>query len=152
MPPPSNPYGKLPSGSIRPDDLAVPPGFNRRVFAYPLFFTGANILAANAGVIAQNIAGFGPGQRQVFTHIAFASDGPFLMQITPTDLNAGLFQAPISSQTVLAELDRPGCLPYPIIVSETNQLTVSLTNDNGATANSVRFTLWGFRDFQQACV
>jgi hypothetical protein len=128
-----------------------PAGFNRRLFAYPLFYTGANILAASGGVITQNVAGFGAGQQQIFTHFSFVADGPFLIQITPTDLNAGLFNAAVPSGTLLALLDRPGQLPYPITVVETNQLTVQLTNDNGAVANNVRFVFWGYREFMVNC-
>ena len=129
----------------------MPAGFNRRLFGYPLNFTGASILAASAGNQTLNVAGFGGGQRQVFTHWSFKADGPFLIQITPTDLNAGLFNSAIPSTCLLALLDRPGALPYPIILTDTNQLQVQLTNDNGAVANNVVFTFWGYREFSATC-
>lgn len=131
----------------------MPVGFNRRLFAYPLNFTssaGAQ-LTANAGNQTLNVAGFGSGQRQVFTHFSFVADGPFLIQITPTDLNAGLFNSAVPSGTLLGLLDRPGMLPYPIVLTDTNQLQVTLTNDNGAVANNVRFVFWGYREFTATC-
>jgi hypothetical protein len=132
-------------------DLALPEGFARRLFGYTLLFTGANILPASAGSVVQNVTGFATGQRQVFTHWSWVADGPFLIQITPTDLQAGLFNTPMPSGTLLALLDRPGALPYLIVVNETNSLQVQLTNDNGAFTNNVRFALWGFRDFTAQC-
>ncbi len=136
-----------------PNSSGMPNGFARRLFAYVLNYTTASgfLLAANGGVQTQNVVGFGPGQKQVFTHFSFVSDGPFLIQVTPTDLNAGLFNTSVPSGCLLALLDRPGQLPLPIIVNETNQLAVQLTNNNGAVANNVSFTFWGYRDFQAQC-
>ncbi len=131
----------------------LPAGFTRRLFAYPLNFTAANgfQLAATGGQQTLNAVGYGPGQKQVFTHFSFAAQGPFFIQITPTDLNAGLFNSPVDSRALLALLDRPGQLPQPIIVVETNQLQVALTNNNGAVANDVQFVLWGYREFGANC-
>jgi hypothetical protein len=121
----------------------------RRPYAYPLDFTGVNALAVNGGFAALNMVG-DVGIISVFTHISFKADGDFLIQIRPSDLNAGLFNAPISSLTLLALLDRPGMLPAPIKVYGANSLRVELTNDNGAVATAVRLTLWGYRDFPAA--
>ncbi len=145
--------GPFPPGArtVAVSPNALPVGWSRRLFAGQLNFTGLSILPANAGVITLNLAGFGNGQRQVYTHFSFISDGPFLIQCTPTDLNAGLFTAPVPSGALLSLLDRPGCLPFPIIITETNQLKVDLTNDNGAVANNVRFTFWGYRDLSINC-
>lgn len=120
----------------------------RRPYAYPLNFltADANALAINGGT--QNLVATGDvGLVSVFTHISFKSDGPFLFQIRPSDLNAGLWQNPISSETVLSMLDRPGMLPAPIIIKGSNSLRLEMTNDYGALVNQVRFTLWGYRDF-----
>lgn len=123
----------------------------RRPFAYPiaLLSATANALAANGGQQAVNVIG-DVGIVTVFTHIAFASTGPFLFQIRPSDLNAGLFNAEISSETVLALLDRPGMLPAPIVVKGANNLRLEFTNDFGAIVNEVKFTLWGYRNFAVA--
>lgn len=120
----------------------------RRPFAYPLDFLTANgtQLTANGGTNNQTVTG-DVGIITVFTHISFKSTGAFLLQIRPSDLNAGLFQAPISSDTVLSLLDRPGMLPAPIVVKGANSLRLELTNDAGAVVNQVRFTFWGYRDF-----
>ena len=121
----------------------------RRPFAAPLNFLNSlgKALAANGGT--QNLVFSGDnGIVTVFTHLAFKSTGPFLLQLRPSDLNAGLFQDSISSETVLATLDRPGLLPAPIVIRGTNSLTAFLTNDNGAIANDVRLTLWGYRDYK----
>jgi len=123
----------------------------RRPFAFPLnFLTSlANSLAASGGTQNQIVTG-DVGIVTVFTHLSFKSDGPFLLQIRPSDLNAGLFQNPISSETVLSMLDRPGMLPAPIVIKGANSLRLELTNDFGAVVNQVRFTFWGYRDFAVA--
>lgn len=124
------------------------PKYIRRPYAAPVNFLTAESksLAASGGV--QNGVVIGDmGIITVLTHISFKSDGPFLFQIRPTDLNAGLFQNPISSETALALLDRPGMLPAPIVIKGANSLVLELTNDNGAVINQVRFTFWGYRDY-----
>ncbi len=120
----------------------------RRPYAYPLNFLVANgtQLAASGGTQNQVATG-DVGIVTVFTHLSFKSTGPFLLQIRPSDLNAGLFQGAISSETVLATLDRPGMLPAPIVLKGANSLRLELTNDNGAVVNEVRFTFWGYRDY-----
>ena len=123
----------------------------RRPYAYPLNFLTAQStqLAANGGT--QNLVATGDvGIVTVFTHMSFKSQGAFLLQIRPSDLNAGLFQGPISSDTVLALLDRPGMLPAPIVIKGANTLRLELTNDFGAFTNDVRFTFWGYRDYPAA--
>ncbi len=119
----------------------------RRLFAYPLYFTagGLGVLGANAGTGVGNIVGY-PSQVTVFVNIGFASDGPFLIQLTPSDLGGGLFQAPISSETLLGPLDRPGLLPIPLVLRGNETVRVDLTNDYGAIANSVKLTFWGYRE------
>lgn len=119
----------------------------RRPFAYPLFFTaaGLGVLAASAGTGQSNLVGY-PGQISVFTHIGFASDGPFLLQITPSDLGGGLFQAPVSSETILAMLDRPGQWPVPVVLRGNETARIDLVNDFGAVANAVRITFFGYRE------
>ncbi len=123
----------------------------RRPFAYPLNFLTADAtqLTANGGTFNQIVQG-DVGIVTVFTHLSFKSDGPFLLQLRPSDLNAGLFQNPISSETVLALLDRPGMLPAEIVIKGANSLRLELTNDFGALVNQVRFTFWGYRDFAVA--
>ncbi len=120
----------------------------RRPYAVPLDFlaTQSNGLAASGGTQNANVVG-DVGIITVITHIAFKSTGPFLFQIRPSDINAGLFQNPISSETALALLDRPGMLPAPIVIKGANSMRLELTNDNGAVANDVRFTFWGYRDY-----
>lgn len=134
----------------------MPPAKGTRItWAYPLNFTGtasgtnAGQLAASGGTANNNVIGF-PGQRWSFANIGFASDGPFLIQIVMTRLGGGLFQAPISSETLLGPLDRPGFLPFPIEVEGSESFTVQLTNDYGAVANNVRLTFWGYRDLNTA--
>ncbi len=123
----------------------------RRPYAYPLDFltATANSLGATGGTQNQIVQG-DVGIVTVFTHLSFKSDGPFLLQIRPSDLNAGLFQNPISSETVLALLDRPGMLPAQIVIKGANSLRLELTNDFGALVNQVRFTFWGYRDYAAA--
>jgi hypothetical protein len=121
----------------------------RRPYAYPLDFTGTSQLAASGGFQALIMVG-DVGVITVFTHIAFKATGDFLLQMKPSDLNAGLFNAPISSLTLLALLDRPGMLPAPIVVRDANSIRVELTNDNAAIPTDVRLTLWGYRDFPKA--
>jgi len=120
----------------------------RRPYAAPLDFLAStgDGLAASGGTQNKAITG-DVGIITVITHIAFKSTGPFLLQIVPSDLNAGLFQNPISSDTVMALLDRPGMLPAPIVIKGANSIRLQLTNDFGAVANDVRFTFWGYRDF-----
>lgn len=122
----------------------------RRLFAYPLFFTagGLGTLAATAGTNQSNLVGY-PSQITVFTHIAFVSTGPFLMQLTPSDLGGGLFQSQISSETLLATLDRPGLLPIPLVLRGNETVRVDLTNDFGAVTNAVKMTFWGYREVPQ---
>lgn len=133
-----------------PPPLPRPTG-TRILWAYPLNFTGvasgtnAGALAASGGTANNTLVGF-PGQKWSFANIGFVSTGPFLIQIIMTRLGGGLFQAPISSETLLGPLDRPGFLPYPIDVDGSESFTVQLTNDNGALINTVRMTFWGFRD------
>ena len=124
------------------------PFYIRRPYAAPLDFLAStgDGLAASGGTQNKVLSG-DVGIITVITHIACKSTGPFLLQIVPSDLNAGLFQNPISSETILALLDRPGMLPAPIIIKGANSLRLQLTNDNGAVANDVRFTFWGYRDF-----
>lgn len=135
---------------MAPPQMAPAKG-SRITWAYPLNFTGvangtdAGALPANGGSANNNVIGF-PGQRWAFANIGFASTGPFLIQIVMTRLGGGLFQAPISSETLLGPLDRPGFLPFPIEVEGSESFTVQLTNDNGAVANTVRLTFWGYRD------
>lgn len=119
----------------------------RRLFAYPLMFTstGLGVLAASAGQQAANIVGY-PSQISVFTHVCFVSTGPFLMQLTPSDIGGGLFQSAISSETMLSLLDRPGLLPIPIVLRGNETLRVDLTNDFGAVANTVKMTFIGYRE------
>ncbi len=138
-----------------PNRLAGPKG-NRWCWAYPLTFTGsangsnAGQLAINGGQAQSNIVGF-PGQRWQFVNIGFSSTGPFLIQITATRLGGGIFFAPISSETLLGPLDRPGLLPFPIELEGSESFTIQLTNDNGAVANDVVLTFWGFRDLLGNC-
>jgi hypothetical protein len=119
----------------------------RRLFAYPLFFTAGSlgILTASGGTGQGNIVGY-PSQITVFTHIGFVSTGPFLLQLTPSDIGGGLFQAPISSETLLGPLDRPGLLPIPLVLRGNETVRVDLTNDNGAATNGVKLTFWGYRE------
>ena len=120
----------------------------RRLYAYPINFLTAETtsLAASGGTQNQVITG-DVGIVTVFTHLSFKSDGDFLMQLRPSDLNAGLFQGNISSQTILAALDRPGMLPAPITIKGSNSMRVELVNDYGALVNQVRLTFWGYRDY-----
>lgn len=120
----------------------------RRLYAYPVNFltSDSTSLAANGGTQNQTVLG-DVGIVTVFTHLSFKSDGDFLLQLRPSDLNAGLFQGNISSQTILATLDRPGMLPAPIVIKGSNSMRVELTNDYGALVNQVRMTLWGYRDY-----
>ena len=119
----------------------------RRLFAYPLFFTSGalGVLAASGGTGQSNIVGY-PSQITVLTHIAFVSSGPFLLQLTPSDIGGGLFQAPVSSETCLALLDRPGLFPIPLVLRGNETVRVDLTNDNGAATNAVKITFWGYRE------
>jgi len=119
----------------------------RRLFAFPLSFIagGIGVLAANAGTQTSNLIGY-PSQITVFTHWGFSSTGPFLIQLTPSDLGGGLFQSAISSETALALLDRPGQFPIPFLLRGNETVRVDLTNDFGAVANSVKITFWGYRE------
>lgn len=119
----------------------------RRLFAYPLFFTSSSlgVLAASAGTGQANIVGY-PSQITVLTHIGFVSTGPYLMQLTPSDIGGGLFQSAISSETLLGQLDRPGLLPIPIVLRGNETVRVDLTNDFGAASNTVKLTFWGYRE------
>lgn len=119
----------------------------RRLFAYPLSFSaaGLGVLAATGGTGQGNIVGY-PSQISVFTHIGFVSTGPFLLQLTPSDIGGGLFQSQISSETLLGPLDRPGQLPIPLVLRGNETVRVDLTNDNGAATNTVLLTFWGYRE------
>lgn len=119
----------------------------KRLFAYPLYFTasGLGILAANAGTGTSNLVGY-PSQITVFTSIGYQSDGPFLIQLTPSDLGGGLFQSPLSSETLLGPLDRPGLFPIPMVLRGNETVRVDLTNNFGAIANNVSLTFWGYRE------
>ena len=119
----------------------------RRLFAYPLFFTatGLGVLAVSGGTGTANIVGY-PTQITIITHIGFASDGPFLLQLTPADMGGGLFQAAISSETMLGLLDRPALLPIPLVLRGETTVRVDLTNDFGAVINPVKLTFWGYRE------
>lgn len=119
----------------------------RRLFAYPLFFTAGSlgVLAANAGQGQANIVGY-PGQITVLTHIGFVSTGPYLIQLTPSDIGGGLFQSAISSETLLGPLDRPGLLPIPLVLRGNETVRVDLTNNFGAATNAVALTFWGYRE------
>ncbi len=123
----------------------------RRPYGAPLNFLStnspSNVLAASGGTQALVLVG-DVGVVTVLTHLSFKSDGPFLLQIRPSDLNAGLFKDTMSSETLLATLDRPGMLPAPIVIRGANSLRLELTNDNGAIANNVRFSFWGYRDYK----
>ncbi len=125
--------------------------FYRRLFAYPLFFRSGGVgqLTANAGTGTSNLVGY-PSQVTVLTHIGFSSDGAFLIQLTPSDIGGGLFQAAISSETLLGPLDRPGLLPIPIVMRGNETVRVDLTNDFGAIANNVVLTFWGYRQIPRA--
>lgn len=127
----------------------APVSGKRFCFAYPLDFTDAHQLAASGGTDQLVIAG-DPNQRWNFVNIGFVSDGPFLIQLNMSRLGGGLFFNPISSETLLGQLDRPGFLPFPIEILGSESITVVLTNDNGAVANDVRLTFWGFRDLEAA--
>ncbi len=119
----------------------------RRLFAYPLMFTagGLGTLAATGGTGQSNLVGY-PSQITVFTHICFVSTGPFLLQLTPSDLGGGLFQSQISSETLLSLLDRPGLLPIPLVLRGNETVRVDLTNDFGAAVNTVKMTFHGYRE------
>lgn len=121
----------------------------RRFYAYPLNFIGADILAVSGGVGAQTINGT-PDQITVFTHIGIYSDGPFLMQLTPSDLGGGMFYGQISSETLLSLMDRPGLFPIPVVLRGSETLRVDLTNDYGAVANRVRLAFIGYREFPKS--
>lgn len=122
--------------------------FIRRLFAFPIALTTANgnALAANGGQQATTVVG-DVNIITVFTHIGLVSTGPFTFQIRPSDLNAGLFNGEVTSETVLSLLDRPGMLPAPIVIKGANSLRMEFTNAFGAIANEVKFTLWGYRDY-----
>lgn len=119
----------------------------RRLFAYPLFFTAGSlgVLAASGGTGQGNIVGY-PSQITVLTHIGFVSSGPYLIQLTPSDIGGGLFQSAISSETLLGPLDRPGLFPIPLVLRGNETVRVDLTNDNGAATNDVKITFWGYRE------
>ena len=121
---------------------------SRVCFAFPLNFTSAAgfQLAANAGTQQLNISG-NPGQNFHFVNIGLVSTGPFLVQLIMTRLGGGLFNEAISSETILAPLNMPYVLPFPISVYGSENIQVQLTNDNGAVANDVRLTFWGFKDY-----
>jgi hypothetical protein len=134
---------------VRPPVPQMKPKGTRYAYAYPLSFTssGLGVLGANGGSQNGNIIGY-PGQRWSFLNIGFASDYPFLLQLTLTRLGGALFNAPISSETLLGPLDRPGLLPYPIELEGSESIQVQLTNNapNTTSTNTVYMTFWGFRD------
>lgn len=119
----------------------------RRLFMYPLFFTagGIGVLAASGGQQQANVVGY-PSQITVFTHIAFVSTGPFLIQLTPSDVGGGLFQSAVSSETLLSTMDRPGLFPIPLVLRGNETVRVDLTNDFGAASNAVKLSLIGYRE------
>ncbi len=123
--------------------------YNTRLWAAPASLLAsnspANALAANGGTQAVNIANPDTSGYVLITHWGIVSTGPFLFQVTPTDLGAGLFTAQISSETVLSFLDLPGRLPAPILMRGSDSIRVDFTNDNGAVANDVRMTFHGYR-------
>lgn len=121
----------------------------RRFYAYPINFVGADVLAVSGGVGSQTINGT-PDQITVFTHIGIVSTGAFLMQLTPSDLGGGMFYGPISSETMLSLMDRPGLFPIPIVLRGSETLRVDLTNDYGALTNAVRLSFIGYREFPQS--
>ncbi len=128
------------------------PSGKRFCYAYPLTFDGVSnpVLGANGGSQQGNIVGI-PGQTWQFVNIGFASTGPFKIQLVMTRLGGGLFFDAISSETLLGPLDRPGLMPFPIEVVGSESIQVVLTNDNGAVANTVKLTFWGFRDLIGQC-
>lgn len=119
----------------------------RRLFAYPFLFIAGQLgtMAASAGTVQSNLVGY-PSQITVLTHIGFVSTGPFLLQLTPSDVGGGLFQSQISSETLLGQLDRPGLLPIPIVLRGNETVRIDLTNDFGAVTNSAKITFWGYRE------
>lgn len=119
----------------------------RRLFAYPLLFTAGQlgVMAATGGTVQSNLVGY-PSQITVLTHIGFVSTGPFLFQLTSSDVGGGLFQSQISSETLLGQLDRPGLLPIPIVMRGNETVRVDLTNDFGAASNAAKLTFWGYRE------
>ncbi len=142
MPPRATPQNAMPKR----------PMGKRFCYAYPLAFDGVSIpvLAASGGTQQGQIVGI-PGQVFQFVNIGFVSTGPFMLQLIMTRLGGGLFNAAISSETLLGPLDRPGLMPFPIEVEGSESITVFLTNDNGAVANTVKLTFWGFRDIIGQC-
>lgn len=128
------------------------PQGKRYCYAYPLAFDGQslNVLGANGGTNQGQIVGI-PGQVFQFVNIGFVCTGPFMLQLIMTRLGGGLFNSAISSETLLGPLDRPGLMPFPIEVAGSESITVFLTNDNGAVANTVKLTFWGFRDIIGQC-
>ena len=142
----------MPPTNVRPvtgPAREMKPIGTRYCYAYPLAFIsgGLGVLGANGLSQTGPVVGY-PGQRWSFTHLAFASDYPFLIQINLTRLGGSLFNAPISSETLLGPLDRPGALPFPIILEGSESMNVVLTNNapNSTSTNTVYFTLWGYRD------
>lgn len=126
------------------------PTGTRYPFAYPLAFTGNNAngptqLGVSGGQSTGIVISLA-SQRWSFVNIGFASTGPFLIQLIPTRLSGGLFYGPIDSRTLLGPLDRPGLLPMPLVLENTESMQVQLTNNNGAVANDVQLTFWGYRD------
>lgn len=140
----------MPPPVVKSQLEAAPVSGKRFCFAYPLDFVDSYELAASGGVQQLVLAGI-PGQRWQFVNIGFVSDGPFLLQLNMSRLGGGLFFNPISSETLLGQLDRPGFLPFPIEVLGSESITFQLTNDNGAVANAVRIVMWGFRDMESSC-
>jgi hypothetical protein len=120
----------------------------RRLFSYPLDFLVANgnALAINGGTQNQAIIG-DVGIVTVFTHFSFRSTGDFLIQLRPSDLNAGLFQGNVLGRLFMTDLNRPGMLPAEIVIQGANSMRVELTNDSGALVNEVRLAFHGYRDY-----
>lgn len=123
--------------------------FAHRLWAAPLSFLSTNSpadnLAASGGTQAKSVSNPDTSGYALITHFGIVSDGPFLFNLTPTDLGAGLFTAQISSETALSFLDLPGRLPQPIMLRGSDSLRADLTNDFGAVANNVRMTFHGYR-------
>ncbi|MEY2854677.1 MAG: hypothetical protein RL030_1809 [Pseudomonadota bacterium] len=123
--------------------------FTPRLWAAPLAFLStnspSNVLAASGGLQSLSVQNPDTSGYALITHIGIVSDGPFLIQLTPTDLGAGLFVAPISSETLWSYLDTPGRFPQSILLRGSDSLRADLTNDFGAVANNVRLTFHGYR-------
>ncbi len=126
---------------------ALTSDYASRYWASPSNFVAGSLgqLAASGGAGADNVTNPDTDGFALITHQCFISTGLFLMQLTPTDIGAGLFTAPVIADTLLSILDQPWRLPVPILLRGSDSLRINLVNANGAVANDVYLTTIGYR-------